>query len=201
MSTYVCHNLENEINEFFSNTNVNRQQCDELAISRAGGVATPVESQGTCSYTITAGPNNAKLFQFRVQDSFIDMGNLSIAKAVHPEFVARCEYLGTIGDSHPLHIYEMDNLPGTIYMLAGIPPDDMSRRHNIVKDLARFFAQSWNNNQNNNQRLSADHTAALLSEFQSNFDLLVRDLPSRFTSNLNRVRKELPSVSSGAFPL
>lgn len=129
MSTsYVYHNLENEINDFFSNTNVTRQQCDELAISRAGGVATPVENQGTCSYTITAGPNNAKLFQFRERDSPIDMGNLNLAQAVHPEFVARCEYLGTIGDSHPLHIYEMDNLPGTIYMMADIPSDDMSRQ-------------------------------------------------------------------------
>lgn len=38
-------------------------------------------------------------------------------------------------------------------------------------------------------------------EFQSNFDLLARDLPSRFAKNLERVRKELPSLFSKALPL
>lgn len=40
----------------------------------------------------------------------------------------------------------------------------------------------------------------MLAEFQSNFDLLARDLPSRFAPNLDRVRKELPSLFSGALP-
>ena len=40
----------------------------------------------------------------------------------------------------------------------------------------------------------------MLAEFQSNFDLLARDLPSRFAPNLDRVRKELPSLFSQALP-
>lgn len=40
----------------------------------------------------------------------------------------------------------------------------------------------------------------MLAEFQSYFDLLARDLPSRFASNLERVRKELPSVFLNALP-
>jgi hypothetical protein len=37
-------------------------------------------------------------------------------------------------------------------------------------------------------------------EFQSNFDLLARNLPSRFAPNLDMVRKELPSLFSKALP-
>ena len=97
--------------------------------------------QGAGSYTVTAGPNNSKLFQFREEDSIIDIGNITLAKEVHPGFVASCEYLGTIGDSRPLHIYEMENLPGTAHIMARIPPDDMSHQHNTIKDLARYSLQ------------------------------------------------------------
>ncbi|KAJ5091946.1 hypothetical protein NUU61_006816 [Penicillium alfredii] len=197
MTTYVFYSPDGAINHFFnSNTTVTRQQCDEFAISCAGGVSTALQMQGVCSYTVTAGTNKSKLFQFRDENSTIDMGNISLAKAIHPEFVASCKYLGTIGDSRPLYIYEMENLPGTAHIMARIPPDDMSRQCNTIKDFARFFAQSWNND----QRPCSDKTAILLAEFQANFDLLARDLPSRFAPNLERVRKELPSLFSKALP-
>ncbi|RMJ03300.1 hypothetical protein CDV36_015174 [Fusarium kuroshium] len=144
---------------------------------------------------------------------------MSLAKTVHPQFVASCKYHGTIGQSRPLHIYEMDNLPGTTYIMSRNistvqPPDAVFRQHNTVKDLARcvqkfitsfqamadsvdrFFAQSWNNG----QCLNPDDAAPLLAEFRSKFDLLARSLPSRFASNLDRIRKELPSLFSGALP-
>lgn len=60
----------------------------------------------------------------------------------------------------------------------------------------RFFAQSWNYN----QRLYPSNRAALLAEFHSKFDDLAQSLPSRFASSLGRVRKELPSLFSGAIP-
>lgn len=140
MTTYVVYSLDCAINDFFSSsTTTTRQQCDDFAISRAGGVSTPLQMQGVCSYTVTAGPNKSKLFQFRDEDSTIDIGKISLAKAVHPEFVASCKYLGTIGDSRPLHIYEMDKLPGIAHIMARIPPDDMSRQRNTIKDFARYF--------------------------------------------------------------
>lgn len=138
MTTHVIYSLDGAIDDFFSsNTTVARQQCDDFAISRAGGVSTPLQMQGVCSYTVTAGPNKSRLFQFRDEDSTIDIGNIRLAKAVHPEFVASCKYLGTMGDSRPLHIYEMENLTGTAHIMADIPPDDMSRQRNTIKDLAR----------------------------------------------------------------
>lgn len=80
-------------------TTVARQQCDAFAISHAGGESTALQMQGVCSYTVTAGPNKSKLFQFRDESSIIDMGNISLAKAIHPKFVASCKYLGTMPDS------------------------------------------------------------------------------------------------------
>jgi Ser/Thr protein kinase RdoA (MazF antagonist) len=40
----------------------------------------------------------------------------------------------------------------------------------------------------------------MLAEFYSKFDLLARSLPSRFASNLGRVRQDLPLLFSGALP-
>ncbi|KAJ5927857.1 hypothetical protein N7466_006813 [Penicillium verhagenii] len=197
MTTHNLYTTDGAIEDFFnSNPAVTRQQCDEFAISHAGGVSTALQMQGVCSYTVTAGPNASKLFQFRDENSTIDMRNIGLAKAIHSEFVASCEYLGIIGNSQPLHIYEMDKLPGTPHIMAHISPDDMSQNSNAIRDLARFFAQSWNND----QRPSSDETAVLLAEFETNFGLLARDLPSRFAPNLERVRLVLPSLFSKALP-
>lgn len=139
MVIYVVYSFDGAINDFFnSNTTTTRQQCEDFAVARAGGVPTPLQMQGVCSYTVTAGTNNSKLIQFRTEDSILDMSNTNLAKALHPEFVAGCEYLGTLGESRPLHIYEMDNLPGIAHIMAKIPADDMSRQSNTVRDLARY---------------------------------------------------------------
>lgn len=61
MTTYVVYSLDGGMNDF--------------AISHAGGVSTPLQLQGVCSYTATAGPNESRLFQFREKGSTIDMGN------------------------------------------------------------------------------------------------------------------------------
>ncbi|KAF9890789.1 hypothetical protein FE257_005359 [Aspergillus nanangensis] len=197
MTTYVLYSPDGAINEFFnSSTSVTRQQCDEFAISRAGGEPTALQVQGVCSYTMIAGPNKSKLFQFRDENSILDMENLFLAKAIHPEFVASCKYLGSMGDSQPVHIYEMKHLPGAAHIMARIPPDDMARQQNTIKDFARFFAQSWNND----RRPSSDATATLLMEFQRNFELLAQNLPSRFAPNLEKVRMALPSLFSKALP-
>ncbi|TKW54836.1 hypothetical protein CTA1_3980 [Colletotrichum tanaceti] len=39
-----------------------------------------VQIQGIFSYTVTAGSNKSKIFQFRIQDSSIDMGTMNLAK-------------------------------------------------------------------------------------------------------------------------
>ncbi|GJC90278.1 hypothetical protein ColLi_13116 [Colletotrichum liriopes] len=140
MATY--YSLDNAISAFFeTNTSATREQCDEFTLSRAGGQVDPVQIQGTFSYTVTAGTNKSKIFQFRIQDFSIDMEIMKLAKTVHPQLVAGCKYHGTIGGSRPIHIYEMDNLPGTAYIMARNisvpqPADAVSRHRSTVKDLA-----------------------------------------------------------------
>jgi hypothetical protein len=104
-------------------------------------VSTPLKMQGVCSYTVTAGPSKSKLFKFGDEDSTISMGKISVARAVHFEFVDSCMYLRTLGDPRFLHNYEMENLPGTARIMARISPGDMSRQRNIIKDLARYAKQ------------------------------------------------------------
>ncbi|TQN70588.1 hypothetical protein CSHISOI_04881 [Colletotrichum shisoi] len=200
MATY--YSLDDAINAFFeTNTTATRKQCDGFALSRVGGQVHPVPIQGTFSYTVTAGTDKSKIFQFRIQDSSIDMEVMDLAKAVHPQFVAGCKYQGTIGEPRPVHVYEMGNIPGAAYIITRNisipqPPDAVSRQRNTVKDLASFFAQSWNNC----QHLSQDTTEALLREFSSKFDLLAQSLPARFASNLSRVRQVLPFLFLGGLP-
>ncbi|KAL7893701.1 hypothetical protein HDV63DRAFT_181173 [Trichoderma sp. SZMC 28014] len=198
----VPYTLSGAINDFFTEkTSVIRQQCDDFVLSCVGGPVIPVEIQGMFSYTLTAGTDGSKLFQFRVHDSELDMVLLDLAKRVHPQFVAGCKYHGTIGQSRPLHIYEMDKLPGTTYIMARDgstiqPPAARFRQSNTTKDLAKFFAQSWNNG----QQLCPDKTAASLDEFRSKLDRLSLSLPSRFATNLDAVRKELPLLFSERLP-
>ncbi|KAJ6021107.1 hypothetical protein N7540_006611 [Penicillium herquei] len=197
MTNYVVYSLENTIDEFFkAKTTTTRQECDDFVISRVGGAPTPVEMQGGWSYTVTAGPDKSKIVQFREECSVIDTKNIILAKEIHPGFVAGCKDLGTLGDPRPLYVYEMDKLPGVAHIMAHIPSDDMSRQYTTIKDLAKFFAQSWNNS----QQPCSNNTGIWLTEFQANFDLLAQDLPSRFSPAIDMVRKELPSLFSKAVP-
>jgi hypothetical protein len=139
------YSLDSAIESFFkSYTTVKREQCDEFALLRADGPIHPVEIQGAFSYTLTAGTDQSKIFQFRVHDSSIDLSLMDLAKRVHPQVVANCIYSGTIGLSMPLHIYEMDILPGTTYIMArdtSVPqPQDAARRQcSTMQDFARYI--------------------------------------------------------------
>lgn len=137
------YSLDNAINLFFTDKTVTRQQCENFALSYAGGQVKPVQIQGAFSYTLTAGPNASKLLQFRTQDSSFDLDVMNFAKTVHPELVASCKYHGTIGEMQPLYIYEMDNLPGTTYIMTRdvspiLPSDSVCRQRTTLKDLSTY---------------------------------------------------------------
>lgn len=70
------------------------------------------------------------------------MDKICLAKKVHPDFVAECTYLGTLGETRPLHVYELESLPGTCHIMAKIPGDDMARQRNTIKDLARYVPRN-----------------------------------------------------------
>lgn len=116
MITY--YNLGTISSFFESNKPLTRQQCEDFTLSRAGGRVNPLQIQGAFSYTLTAGPNGSKVFQFQTQDSSFNIDIISLANKIYPQFIASCEYYGTISNSRPLHAYEMDKLPRTLYIMA-----------------------------------------------------------------------------------
>ncbi|KAI0526429.1 hypothetical protein F5B22DRAFT_585713 [Xylaria bambusicola] len=198
----IIYSIDSAITSFFeSNKTVTRQQCDDFALSRVGGQVVPVPIQGSYSYTIMAGRNESRIFQFRTHNSVIDISIIDLAKTIHPQLIADCKYHGTIGQSQPLHIYEMNKLPGTNYITARPAsveqsPAAVARQQNTAAHLAKFFAQSWNHR----QQLHQDDRAALLADFRDKFELLSQSLPSRFAPNLDRVSKELPRLFKDTLP-
>lgn len=141
----AVYSLDAAISSFFeANTTATRKQCDDFALHHAGGPVDPVPIQGTFSYTVTAGENKSKAFQFRTQHSGFDTSIIELAQRAHPQFVPSCRYRGTIGPPRLLHVYEMDNLPGTAYIIARNisvvqPSDSKLRQCHTVKDLARYI--------------------------------------------------------------
>ncbi|KAI5464443.1 hypothetical protein BGZ63DRAFT_377666 [Mariannaea sp. PMI_226] len=194
--------LDDQISAFFQlNSAASRQECDSFALKHAGGQVKPVRRQGSSSYTVTAGPNDSKIFQFRVPASGFNANIMRLAKALHPQFAPSCVYHGAIGQPRPLHIYEMNNLPGVPYTpthdLGDIPPAEaISRQLQPVQDMATFFAQAWVNR----QRLNTTEMTGLFAEVRADFDLLAASLPPRFAPNLTRIQRDLPSLFCGALP-
>ncbi|KAM3068335.1 hypothetical protein ACMFMF_009151 [Clarireedia jacksonii] len=136
------YNVDNTIDSFFkSYITVTRAECDELATSLVGGPVTPVAIQGGVSYTVTGGPKEDKIIQFRPQSSKLDMENMELARSIHGEFVADCELYGTIGSGSSIFVYVIQRLPGITYLekedLEENPNDVLSWRLNTIRDLAR----------------------------------------------------------------
>lgn len=142
MVTY--YNLDNAINSFSNeNTTMTKHQCEDFALSRVGRQANPVETQRAFSYTFATGIDQSRIFQFRTHDSELNMSVINLAQTVHSQFIAGCEYHGTIGQLRLLHVYEMDILPGATYIMArhvsaAQPPDSAARQRNTATDLAKF---------------------------------------------------------------
>lgn len=115
----VLYSLEDTISDFFaSHAPVTQQQCDQLAVSLVGGPVTPVPIQGSFSYTVTAGPHQSKIVQFRDADSDLDIRILDLARQIHGQLVAAYTFHGRVGQASPLAVYSMEKLPGTPYVSA-----------------------------------------------------------------------------------
>lgn len=142
------YNIDDSIAFFFeSSTSVSRHQCDDFVMSRFKTLAQPVQVQGVWSYTVTAGNDNSKIIQFREEGSPLESAKMDLVKQAASGFVADILYHGTIGEQRPLHIYEMNKLPGEVYMIATdhsiTQPDDAKvRQRNTIQDLARYNRNS-----------------------------------------------------------
>lgn len=114
------YNVDDSISDFFkSQASISREKCDALAVSLVGEPLVPVPIQGAFSYTVVAGPQQAKIVQFRSQSSILDMNVLRLAHKIHGRFTAQCTYHGSIGkETSPLAVYIIQKLPGLTYIEA-----------------------------------------------------------------------------------
>ncbi|KAF5022042.1 hypothetical protein F66182_5925 [Fusarium sp. NRRL 66182] len=195
MDTEV-YSAESCIRRFFDTlTTATRAECDTKAASIVGGTVIPVPIQGVWSYTVTGGPGQTDIVQFRAEQSKLDMANVKMAKLVHTKDVPKCEYHGQIGEDFPLSIYVMEKRDGVCYIqtrdtsLEGKAEFEM-RQFRTVGDLARFFAASWKGA----QQVSSSIASNVQLEFESDLSRLSQRLPDRFTGTLNLVRRGLPRI-------
>ncbi|KAH6630051.1 hypothetical protein B0J18DRAFT_88342 [Chaetomium sp. MPI-SDFR-AT-0129] len=200
MDTWV-YSIESKIEQFFStSTSTTKAECDIKAACLVGGPVEPVPVQGLWSYTVTAGPNQAHIVQFRDGRSALNMAHVDIARQVHPWCVPKCSYHGQTGGQPPLSIYVMEKRGGVCY----IQTRDMSpegkaqfeaRQFQTVGDLARFFAEAGKGP----QQVTPAIADSLRQELETDLDRLSEKLPDRFARTLNQVRDGLPRIFSLPF--
>lgn len=200
--SYQLYSVEGQIQKFFGTyTDATREECDEWIARRFGRGAEPALLQGSCSYTMITGEKQPRVVQLRASAHLIDPIIHGAAKHNHPEFVPTYRYLGIIGSQQPAHIYEMEKMRGSPYILSRDttnpqPAAAIEKQRNTVTDLARFFAQAWNKG----QYATHENTSALGARFRSNFDLLKNTLPERFQAKLREVDGGQRAILANDYP-
>jgi hypothetical protein len=157
------YSLEKATRSFFDkDVSPSRKECDDLARSLLGGKPiVPSNIQGQFSYTVfspqaitevrpigdgSSHPaTNAKIVQFRLNSSRIDIYVAQLAKAIHGDIAAETDYCGEIGQEAgaPLGVYLIQKLPGVTYIELGnfsnkMNPEMASKQLRLIEDLARY---------------------------------------------------------------
>lgn len=155
------YSLGSEIRSFFNgNLSTSREECDDLARSLLGGEpVVPFPIQGQCSYTVCSpqavtevppdgsghSVENAKIVQFRLNRSKIDIYVAQLAKAIHGDITAETDYYGENGRGGEacLCVYVIEKLPGITYIEMENFSVEMSvematKQLRLVEDLARY---------------------------------------------------------------
>ncbi|KAF2753266.1 hypothetical protein EJ05DRAFT_514765 [Pseudovirgaria hyperparasitica] len=198
------YSLDNAIAKFFHELRgVNRQQCEELALSLVGPPLQPCRIQGAFSYTIRAGPGLAKIIQFRSE--YLDMHVLECARLTFGTLVAACVHHGHIGNPSRLGVYVMDNLPGVTYIearmafpsLNGMSKEMCIWQNNVVVDLARFFALSWKRP----LKLNELEVTSCRNDMEQKLRLLSKTLPSPFSDTMTDLANNVGILFSDSYPL
>lgn len=138
------YTLDNAITKFFAQfQGIDRQQCDELALSLVGPPLHPCQIQGAFSYTLYGGRGQAQVVQFRSEH--LDMEVVDLARSIFGGLVATCVHHGHVGSPSRLGVYVMENLPGVTYIEARMAFRSLTElseemrlwQRNVVADLAR----------------------------------------------------------------
>ncbi|KAK7416916.1 hypothetical protein QQZ08_011834 [Neonectria magnoliae] len=150
-----AYSANDEIVSFFTKTSATRLECDARANELTGGKVVPIEVQGVCSYSVYAGPDLEYVVQFRLKSLELKTQTSALASKVYGSLAPSVSSEGEIGDEasnkEPLYIYVMNRIKGLTYLdfilASGFPENSQkvfAYRKNLVADIAKFFALSWN---------------------------------------------------------
>ncbi|KAL7927879.1 hypothetical protein ACQKWADRAFT_325220 [Trichoderma austrokoningii] len=144
--------------DFFANTSVTRQTCDDWLRRRfPGRNFRPIPEQGSNSYSVYTGQDEEHVVQFRLKTYPLDVDAINWTRQVHGDKVPVVVFEGQLGEDGtakpPLLAYSIDVVRGTPYSSflryrgdAMRTSRDMNAtcRRKLTRDFARFFASSWN---------------------------------------------------------
>lgn len=146
-ATYTEYSAAAEIAAFFEKTSASRAACDDRAAELVGGDVVPVDIQGSCSYSVYAGPGLEYIVQFRLEALALKNDASALAREIYGSLVPTVSFEGKIGDERkePLYIYLMDRVRGVTHLdfilARGFPensPDNSKWRQNLLSDIARY---------------------------------------------------------------
>ncbi|RTE68144.1 hypothetical protein BHE90_017480 [Fusarium euwallaceae] len=200
---YQIYNLQSAIADFFVKTSVTRSECDAKAQQLAGGQVVPVEIQGNCSYSVYAGIKDEFVVQFRLRSLALRTETSALANAIYGSLAPRVEFRGQLGaderddEKEPLFIYLISRIPGTTYLDFRLAHDWSSSqacnwRMNTMKDVARFFAISWNAP----REVDPVYRRQLREAFTNDLNCLLSALPHRFHQIIQNCLQERDDVLS-----
>ena len=156
------YSLEDTIRSFFeNNVSPSRKECDALASSLLGGnTIVPFKIQGQFSYTVfcpqavtnicptedrsSQQATDAKIVQFCLNNSKLDIHVTQLAKAIHGNISAETDYYGDIGhEAASLGVYLIQMLPGVTYIELGsfsyqMNQEEASKQLRLIEDFARY---------------------------------------------------------------
>ncbi|KAF2184560.1 hypothetical protein K469DRAFT_633284 [Zopfia rhizophila CBS 207.26] len=198
------YSQDDAIAELFTQTCTTRSSCESKALELVGGTVVPVEVQGVCSYTVYAGPKLEYVVQFRLKSLKLDLKIATLAEQVYGSLAPSVKFHGALDENdnaekEPLLVYVMERMMGITHLdfiLAhGFPENSESNfasRRNLMTDIARFMALSWNAP----QEVSSEYRESLCRKYISDLQLLLLSLPERFHPTIQRCLDQMDSVFS-----
>lgn len=202
MTTYN----EEKIRRYFARKlfkdNVSRADCDAMAEKIVGLPVNPTSEQGLCSYTVLAGPKQNRVVQFREETlNKVCVDDSKQAWEIHGDIVPLCTLEGKIGE---LTILCMPMISGEVhsekcYKKEGrLPAGALESLQNTTRDLAHFYAQSWNAGQKGRQD---EEFAVVQRHFCiKEIEKFTENLPIRFNKFLKKIRSEMHLMFDSDYP-
>jgi len=151
MSAYTEYSLDVAIAEFFTQTSASREACDTKAKDLVGGEVVPVVVQGSCSYSVYAGPESEFVVQFRLKSLMLKSEIVALTREIYGSLSPNASFHGELGEDgkEPLFVYVMNRIPGISYLdfvLANGFPENSDEnfiwRKTLMLDVARYSSPS-----------------------------------------------------------